>query len=61
MMQGFIVNLNFVIFSISLIDIDFVTQALENINILLWLLDHLNPLSSHRIHCPEDVKMSFPY
>ena len=53
-------NLNFIVFSISLIDIDFVTQALENINILLWLLDHLDPLSSHLIHCPEDVKMSFP-
>ena len=60
-MQRFIVNLNFIIFSISLIYIDFVTETLENINILLWLLNHLDPLSSHGIHCPEDVKMSFPY
>ena len=57
--QGFIVNLNFVTF--SLIDNDFITETLENINILFWLLDHLNPLSSHFIHCPEDIKLPYPF
>ena len=52
-------NLNFVI--ISLIDPDLITETLENIEILLRLLDHLNPLSSHLVNCPEDVKMSYPF
>ena len=51
-------DLDFVI--ISLIDPDLIAETLENVHILLWLLDYLNPLSSHLIHCPEDVKMSYP-
>ena len=48
-------NLNFVI--IPLVDSDFVSETFEDVDILLWLLDHLDSLSPHRIHCLEHVKM----
>ena len=45
---------------VSLLASDFVTETFEDVDILLWLLNHLHSLLSHAQHCAEHIKLLFP-
>ena len=45
---------------VSLLASDFVTETFEDVDILLWLLDHLHSLLSHAQHCAKHIKLLFP-
>ena len=54
------VGSDIIIFFLRLQAPDFVTETFEDVDILLWLLNHLHSLLSHPQDCAENVKLLLP-
>ena len=49
-----------IVVSLRLLAPDLVTETLEDVEILLWLLHHLHSLFSHPHHCAVHIQLIYP-